>query len=99
MKKSLVIILVIMLCISLIACGGPSIEGQITSWLHGSITWRVRDDVGVNPDDITFSVQETGENTYTVTGTFTVNDKPATYTVKCEYDEVGELISFNWRYK
>ena len=102
MKKIIAVILLIALCLSLIACGGSDIEGRIIPTLHGEITWRVRSDAGVNPDNITFQVEETSENEYKVTGNFTISSKQATYSVKVKHDTETDKLSisgFDWKYQ
>ena len=100
MKKFL-IVFAVLLCIFLIACGELSREEELAkSGLSGSVSRMVREEIGVNIDGLSFtwSIQSTkGDKDY-LAGSFTVNGKPATYTMTIDWYEENEYNPYDYRF-
>lgn len=98
MKKFLLIMLAVIFCLSLIACGA-NIESRIESAVNQEATWRVRVATGNVPTDFTYSIEGTDENEYKVTGSFTIGSKRTSYAALAEYDSEDDVVDvyyFDW---
>lgn len=95
MKKFLAILMVALLSISLVACSGSKEEPEsVTDKVKDEVKYRIMATIAVQYEttgvpNITYYVDEMGDNTYEVTGKVSVKDKYGdTYTGK--YDAVVE---------
>ena len=107
MKKFLCLLLAMVMCLSLVACGGSeksnvsSVEDKVRNAVKANIQAELLvnyDTVGV--PEITCYIDEVGDNVYEVTGKVTVKDKygdsyTGKYDANVEYDPATDECTTN----
>lgn len=105
MKKFFAVILTVLLCLSLCACGESggktkSVEEKVKDTVQSRIEVDIMLQYGITSPSITYYINQIGENTFEVTGKVNVRDKygdvyTGNYSAVVDYDLVTDKCDVN----